>query len=194
MTTDEVSAALPSTGTAPADAPRRARGVGSALLTTAMVVLLLLAAVVTVVPRLIGAVPLTVLSGSMEPTISAGDLVVVRPTDPADLRIGDVVTVQPVSDDPTLVTHRIVGVTHGGDGLAGFVTQGDANEHPDEPVVPEQVMGRVVYTVPLIGHVTHGTWGPYVAAAVGVGLVVYGVVTFALPRRDPGEVPDAARP
>ncbi|MCC2321075.1 signal peptidase I [Cellulomonas xiejunii] len=194
MTTDQVPAAVPTAGTAPVDAPRGARDVGSVLLTAAMVVLLLLAAVVTVVPRLIGAVPLTVLSGSMEPTISAGDLVVVRPTDPADLRIGDVVTVQPVSDDPTLVTHRIIGVTHGSDGIAGFVTQGDANEHPDEPVVPEQVMGRVVYTVPLVGHVTHGTWGPYVATAVGVGLVVYGVVTFALPRRDRDEVPGAARP
>ena len=193
MTTTTDAPVAPTTGDA-AGTPRRAGRVGSGVLTAVMVALLLLAAVVTVVPRLIGAVPLTVLSGSMEPAISAGDLVVVRPTDPADLRIGDVVTVQPVSDDPTLVTHRIVGVTHGGDGLAGFVTQGDANEHPDEPVVPEQVMGRVVYTVPLIGHVTHGTWGPYVAAAVGVGLVVYGVVTFALPRRDREEVPDAARP
>ncbi|MBF0688269.1 MAG: signal peptidase I [Cellulomonas sp.] len=194
MTTDQVPAAVPTAGTVPVDAPRRARGVGSALLTAAMVVLLLVAAVVTVVPRLIGAVPLTVLSGSMEPTISAGDLVVVRPTDPADLRIGDVVTVQPESDDPTLVTHRVVGITRGADGLAGFVTQGDANEHADAPVVPEQVMGRVVYTVPLVGHVTHGAWGPYVAAAVGVGLVVYGVVMVATPRRDREEARDAARP
>ncbi|MCC2333735.1 signal peptidase I [Cellulomonas wangsupingiae] len=193
MTTTTDASVVPTTGDA-AGAPRRAGRVGSALLTAVMVVLLLVAAVVTVVPRLIGAVPLTVLSGSMEPTISAGDLVVVRPTDPADLRIGDVVTVQPVSDDPTLVTHRIVGVTHGSDGIAGFVTQGDANEHADEPVVPEQVMGRVVYTVPLVGHVTHGTWGPYVAAAVGVGLVVYGVVMVALPRRDREEVRDGARP
>lgn len=168
-----------------ARAPRRAaRSVASALLTVVTVALLLVAAAVTVVPRLLGAVPLTVLTGSMEPAISPGDLVVVQPTDPDELRVGDVVTVQPVSGDPTLVTHRVTQVHRGGDGsVNGLLTQGDANNVADERIVPDQVMGRVLYTVPLVGHVTHGTWAPYVATAVGVGLVTYCVVMIATPDR-----------
>lgn len=166
-------------------ATRRATSRGWAIvLTLLMAALLAVAAAVTVVPRLIGAVPLTVLTGSMQPTLDPGDLVVAQPTDPDELRVGDIVTVQPVSGDPTLVTHRVTRLYVAGDGsVNGLVTQGDANNAPDDQIVPDQVMGRVVYSVPLVGHVTHGTWGPYVATAIGVALVLYCVAMVATPDR-----------
>lgn len=108
-----------------------------------------------VLPKATGAVPLTVLSGSMEPTISAGDVVVVRPVDQDDLRIGDVVTYQIRSGDPTLVTHRIIGMTRGTDDLT-FTLQGDDNSAPDpDPVRAVQIRGRVWYRVPFVGHFAH---------------------------------------
>ena len=77
--------------------------------------------------------------GSMEPTYSPGDMVVSVPQD--SYAIGDVVTFQPVSDDPTLVTHRIVAHRTGQHGVS-YVTRGDANSQDDNPIIAEQVMGK----------------------------------------------------
>ncbi len=176
---------------APAAAPRRstrhrvATRAGSTLLTVVMVALVALAAITTIVPRLLDAVPLTVLSGSMEPVLSPGDLVVTQPVDANEIAIGDVVTFQPVSDDPTLVTHRIVSVQHGSDGTTGFITRGDANGTDDDPIVTDQVVGRVIYSVPLVGHLTGASWSP-TAVAVGVaGLLVYALVMLVVAGRNP---------
>lgn len=117
-----------------------------------LAVVLLLAAVTILVPRFTGAVPLTVLSGSMEPTLPVGSLVVVRPVDAADVRIGDVVTYLPHPDDPTAITHRVTGVTHRTDGGRTFTMQGDANDAPDLPVQDHQVRARVWYVVHHLGH------------------------------------------
>lgn len=155
----------------------------SALLGVVMVAMLALAAAAVVVPKILGALPLTVLTGSMEPTHSPGDVVVVQPVEPEEIRVGDVVTFQPVSDDPTLVTHRVVGITWGGDGIAGFVTRGDANGTDDDPIVPDQVMGRVVYSIPLIGHATNASWGPTAVTVGAVGLLAYGVLMIVIPDR-----------
>ena len=77
---------------------------------TVAVVLLVGLAAGLLVPRAMGGTTLAVLSGSMEPTIKAGDLIGVRSVDPESLTVGDIVTLQPESGNPTLVTHRIVGV------------------------------------------------------------------------------------
>ena len=59
-----------------------------------------LAALLIVVPKVGGATPLTVLTQSMEPTLPPGTLVVVGPVEPADVRVGDVVTYQIRSGEP----------------------------------------------------------------------------------------------
>jgi signal peptidase len=128
-------------------------------------------------PKAVGAKPLTVLTGSMAGTYDPGDVVVVRPTDARELEVGDVITFQPVSDDPRLTTHRVVGVTYGSEGV-GYVTQGDANDTPDpEPVRPVQVRGEVWYAVPLVGYVSvwmaTGLLGDLVRWAA-IGLILYG--------------------
>lgn len=180
--TDEL--AVPTTAGEP---PRRGRGfwwtVASGALTALMVALVALVAAVSVVPRVVGAVPLTVLTGSMEPALAPGDLVVVRPAPADDIRVGDVITFQPVSDDPALVTHRVTGLTIESGGVTGFTTQGDANSAADDAIVADQVKGRVVYSVPWVGHVTGAGLGPQVAVLAGVGLLGYGVATVGLAYR-----------
>jgi signal peptidase len=121
----------------------------------AAVAALLLA--VVVVPLVLGWVPLTVLSGSMEPTVPTGSQVVVEPLegedDAAGLSTGDVVTFMPRPDDPSLVTHRIVGVAVDGEGRRSFTTRGDANAAPDaDPVTATQLRGLVKYHVPWAGY------------------------------------------
>lgn len=170
------------TAETPTPVPQRRRAgrvAGTVLLGALLAVLLALAAATAVVPRLLGAVPLAVLSDSMRPAFAAGDLVVARPVDPEQLRPGDVVTFRPRSDDPALVTHRVLSVDRGPGGVTGLVTRGDANAAADEPLVPEQVVGRVLYTVPHAGHLAQVPAARGLAVAAGAGLVVHAVVRLA---------------
>ena len=113
------------------------------------------ALVAVVVPRLAGATPYAVGTGSMGPDLPPGSLVVVRPVDPADLDVGAVVTFMPRPDDPDVVTHRIVGQGFDAAGRPVYRTQGDANDAPDPGTVrAEQILGQRWYSVPYLGHVT----------------------------------------
>lgn len=125
----------------------------------AVVVAVALLAVMVLIPRLTGWIPLTVLSGSMEPTIPVGSMVVVErlqgEADVADLEVGDVVTFMPRPNDPTLVTHRVVSTGGKADGTTVLVTQGDANGAPDpDPVTAEQARGVLRYHVPYAGYLS----------------------------------------
>jgi len=131
-----------------------------------------------VVPRLLGWAPLTVLTGSMEPTIPTGSQVVVAPVpDVETLEVGDVITVMPFPDDSTLVTHRIVGRTDTADGPS-FTTQGDANDVVDAWEVTEtQIRGEVRYWVPLAGYAATALSGH--TKAVGTGLIALALFGYA---------------
>ena len=90
-----------------------------------------------------------VLTGSMEPSLVPGDIVVTAPVDPSEVRVGDVVAwVDP--ERRIVVIHRVVEVREGPRGLV-FVTKGDANEVPDDPFGERQLVGRVVLRLPRLG-------------------------------------------
>ena len=136
-----------------------------------------------VVPMMTGAKPLTVLTGSMTGTYDPGDVVVVRPVDPSELQVGDTVTFQSASDRPEVVTHRIVGIGFRPDGTRQFITQGDANQAPDEePVVAGQVRGTVWYSVPWVGYASTAFDPGQREIAIEVlaaALIAYGLYLFA---------------
>ena len=161
---------------------------GRALATVVVVVgaAALLAGVV--VPRLGGATPYTVLTGSMAPRYPVGSLMVVRPSD--DIQMGDVITYQLRSGEPTVATHRVVGVgfTHGGE--SRYTVKGDANEIPDPGLVqPEQIRGELWYAVPYLGYVSALMSGEQrqtlgvVFAAVLIGYAVWQVVAARKEKR-----------
>ncbi|RCK68728.1 signal peptidase I [Desertihabitans brevis] len=148
------------------------------------VVLLTLGAVLTVavvVPRVTGSTTYTVLSSSMEPAHPVGSLIVVRPRPVEAIRLGDVITYQLRSGEPTTVTHRVVA-SRVLDGERAFLTQGDANTRPDAALVRAvQVRGTVWYSVPHLGHLNSllsGSQRALLAQLVALGLVVYAVVMF----------------
>ena len=168
-------------------APRLLDHVWSALSSFALVALVLVALAMIVVPLAIGATPFTVLTGSMEPSMPPGSLVVTRPVDPAAIDIGDVVTYQLRSNEPEVVTHRVVGAGFGSEGERLFVTRGDANDVNDEPVRAVQVRGVVAYSLPYLGYVN--TWvgmnrPGWLLKAVAGALILYGMVLVAGGVRD----------
>ncbi|NJC24388.1 signal peptidase [Arthrobacter pigmenti] len=155
--------------------------VGRIAVWSAFAMVMVVVAATVVIPRLMGAVPLAVLTSSMEPTMPPGTLVVSKPVDPASLAVGDVITFQPVSDNPMLITHRIVGQAHKADGALSFTTRGDNNGTEDEPIIEGQVMGKVIYSVPYVGYVT--TWldreqRGWMVGAFGALLISYAVFTI----------------
>lgn len=82
-----------------------------------------------------------VLSGSMEPTLSVDDLLIIKQL--PEYKEGDIVVYQSKS---SLIVHRIIALD--GDTVQ---TQGDANNAPDEPVNISSVKGAVAAVIPRIG-------------------------------------------
>lgn len=90
-------------------------------------------------PGVFGVKPVVVLSGSMEPKIQTGDLILIQDTDTTSLKEGDVIC---YLSSGKAVTHRIISVSSGENGEPRYVTQGDANNAEDRlPVEPDQVQG-----------------------------------------------------
>lgn len=119
---------------------------------------LLLAALVVIVPAATRSTPYTILTSSMEPGLPPGTLVIVKPIDPQDVRIGTIVTYQLESGEQAVVTHRVIEIQ--GPNLPGgdpaFITKGDANSAPDaKPVMTVQLRGAVWYSVPYVGWINN---------------------------------------
>jgi signal peptidase I len=106
---------------------------------------------VVALPGAFGYRSLTVISGSMEPTLETGSVVIDDVISPLDARPGDILTF----NDPErkrLLTHRLRRMRVEG-GMAHMVTQGDANDAPERWSVPVKgEVGRVAYHVPKLGH------------------------------------------
>ena len=107
------------------------------------------------VPRVAGATPFVIETGSMRPAMPPGTLVVAKPADPGSIAIGDVITYQVRSGDPTVVTHRVVTIGYDATGQPRWQTRGDANTVVDPGwVIPDQVRGVRWYYVPYLGYAT----------------------------------------
>lgn len=143
----------------------------------------LLGAALIAVPFVSGATPLTILTASMEPHLPPGTVIVVKPTPVQDIRLGDVITYQIRSGDPTLVTHRVASVGSSTDGSIRFVTKGDNNSTTDAaPVASAQVKGVVWYSVPWVGFISLALNGPiraWLVPLIAVALFCYAGFMFA---------------
>jgi signal peptidase len=96
---------------------------------------------------------LTVMSGSMEPAIGVGDVVVARQIPAGDAQAGQVVTFSDPSGRKKLITHRVKSVSTVR-GTARFVTQGDANTGVERWTVPaDGTVGLVERRIPKVGYV-----------------------------------------
>lgn len=115
-------------------------------------------------PKFFGFSTATVLSGSMEPTFSAGDILVFREAD--SYSVGDIVI---FSQGDALVTHRIVDETSD-----GFVTRGDANNSNDIQALDEEnIEGVMLCAVPFIGQV-------FTFLRTPLGILVLVIIGFLL--------------
>jgi len=161
--------------------------IGIALSGALLVLVVALGILTIVLPAASGGRALTVLTSSMQPALPPGTLIVVRPTPPDGVRVGDVLTYQLASGRADVVTHRVLARTVAADGSVQYTTQGDANPVPDpEPVSEAQVVGTLWYSLPLIGWVNAAVSGDVraiVIPAAGIALLLYAALQFALSAR-----------
>lgn len=94
--------------------------------------------------------PVAVATGSMEPQISVGDVVIVSKTD-RDFSEGDIIQFK---KDGKTVIHRIVSKRMVNDSMQ-YITKGDANNAADIGYITDfDIIGKVSATVPKIGSFT----------------------------------------
>ena len=90
-----------------------------------------------------------ILTGSMEPTISAGSFAIASKINPYNLEIGDIIHFEYNSIE---FVHRIVDFSYNPYGIKRFITQGDANNIADDWYVYfEQIIGIINGYIPYIG-------------------------------------------
>lgn len=140
-----------------------------------LILVLILAAMLSVkkfvskdsVPKLFGYSYLIVVSGSMEPSISVDDLIIIKEED--SYAAGDVITFARSND---LVTHRIEEITD-----TGYITKGDANNTKDEEIKSEDVKGKVVAKIPKIGLLYRSILSP-----IGIAIIIaLTIIIIAVP-------------
>lgn len=105
------------------------------------------AAISVVIMLMLGVKLYCVRTGSMYPTYPIGTLIFVNSAEFEELSVGDVVTY--AAGDSTVVTHRIVGINEKNRTIE---TQGDSNTVSDGWMRYENVIGRVIFGVPLVGY------------------------------------------
>lgn len=122
------------------------------LLTGLLVALLAATLAATMGPAFLPYRTYAVLSGSMDPAIQVGSLIVDVPVGADQLRPGDVVSFQRPDNPAQVVTHRVVKIGPGPGGTV-YQTRGDANGTPDDWTVTANPRNwRMAFTVPLVGY------------------------------------------
>ena len=99
----------------------------------------------------------TIATGSMVPNINVLDAVInMRVDNPADLKVGDVITFRSSSvlTNNLTITHRIKAITKDEEGNVCYITKGDANDIEDDSCAKfNNIIGKVIIRIPGLGHI-----------------------------------------
>ena len=150
-------------------------------LTTVLVVVVVVLALLLAGARIFGLQVYTVLSGSMEPNYHVGSVIYVKEVDPGSLQVGDAISFM-ISEN-TVATHRIIEVLPDEEdpNVIRFRTKGDNNDIEDtNPVHCNNVLGKVVGTIPLLGYVSDFVQNPP-GTYITVGAVAILILAVFLP-------------
>lgn len=144
--------------------------------------------------RLFGLTPYAVISGSMEPAYPVGSLIYVRDASPSDVTVGEAIAFRLPSG--TLVAHQVYEIDTD---AQVFRTQGIANRsdggtvlHDAKPVAFDQLVGKPVASVPLLGYVNAFLTSPpgIFMIVVVLGVLIGTSFLFDRPRIARDSAPD----
>ena len=102
-------------------------------------------------PSFFGIKTYTIVSGSMEPELEIGDIVLVRETDKSDIKEGDIISFR---QGQSVVTHRIIEIKEN-DEKQTYVTRGDNNNIEDkEETEYDMIEGKFVGKIHFLGKIS----------------------------------------
>jgi signal peptidase len=131
-----------------------------------LVIVLIIIAMLTFLAPYFGWRVDAVMSGSMEPEVKVGSLIVTRPVQPEEIKVGDIITFYcPLINE--MISHRVTTVESGT--LSYFRTKGDANEDSDPFIVPvRNIAGRVWFNITYLGYATQ-----FIKTRLGILLTLF---------------------
>ena len=119
---------------------------------------------------------LEVASGSMEPNLKVGDLIIIQTND-YNYRPGDIVTFK--DSNGSFVTHRIVTISGN-----EAITRGDANNTVDKPIMLDKIVGKYKYKLSYLGHIMSAFRN---TSTLIIVLVIGTIICFVLSLKDSEE-------
>ncbi len=154
-----------------------------------LVVVLVLSLVMFFVSRVQGAPPTVfgysffrVSSGSMEPELSVGDVILDRTIDdPKSIQVGDTVTFKSHELGDIMVTHKVIVAPYEKNGRLMLQTQGIANELPDKPITADSVKGVLITKIPFLKEVYNiflSPWGLLILIALIILIFIDEIITI----------------
>lgn len=154
-----------------------------------LVAVLVLSLVMFFVSRVQGAPPTVfgysffrVSSGSMEPELSVGDVILDRTIDdPKSILVGDTVTFKSHELGDIMVTHKVIVAPYEKNGRLMLQTQGIANELPDKPITADSVKGVLITKIPFLKEVYNvflSPWGLLILIALIILIFIDEIITI----------------
>lgn len=139
-------------------------------------------------PDILGYKTFVVVSGSMEPEINVGDLIIVNKN--KSIRVGDIITYK--ADE--IITHRVVQIKINGEAVklaevnAGtsnvqFVTKGDKNSMEETLADKNNIEGVYVLKLPGMGQFIMFLQSPFVTVAIVLILLAMYINTRTIENR-----------
>ena len=115
-------------------------------------------------------------TGSMEDTLKIGDIIINKVIDSEDtINVEDIISYK---EEDYIITHRVIEIN--GDEI---ITQGDANNTPDEPIKREQVIGKLEKVLPDVSIWVDVFKTKEVYISVIVTIVLF-IITFSISTDD----------
>ena len=154
-----------------------------------LIVVLVFTLVVFFMSRINGSTPsvfgysiFRVSSGSMEPELMVGDIILDKTVDnPKDLKVGDVITFKSSDYGDMLVTHKVIKAPYEENGKLMLQTKGIANEVEDKPICVDNVKGIMICKVDYLDTVYNvflSPWGLLILIALIVIIFFDEIITI----------------
>lgn len=121
-------------------------------------------------PNFFGIKTYTIVSGSMEPELQIGDIVIVKELNESDIQVGDIISFR---QGQSVVTHRIVEIKKN-DEKQTYVTQGDNNNVEDkEETEYDMIEGKLVGKIPFLGKISQLLQGKITVVIIALITYIY---------------------